>query len=99
MNEATQTAAAQAPAKTEQFLPIADALKLIKSLKGRKFFFGAVAHMPAKDDPEGRYFAYPVNIVMSREALVEKLADLYSGRFEREALVRIDDKGRCVFVG
>lgn len=99
MNESTQAAQVAPPAKTEKFLPIADALKLIKSLKGRKFFFCATANLPTKDNPEGRYFAYPVNIAMSRDALIEKLADLYSGRFERDALVRVDDHGRCVFVG
>jgi hypothetical protein len=86
---------------TTMLLPFDEAVKAIKSMKGKTFFLSLTGTLPTVAAPTERVFSMPVNVKVSRSTVLETLDRLYGPRFQREALVRIQqfDDSRCVFVG
>lgn len=82
----------------EHVLPFDAAVKLLKSMKKRQFFFSVSIDAITAVDATRRY-SLAACIPVSRATLLERLDNIYNSALKQNALVSISDHGRCVFIG
>jgi len=83
--------------RKEMKLTYAATLKLIRSLKGKTLFISVNVNAPDAMNSATHYFPLYGNLEVTKPQLRRFLENVYRGRWENDALVRVTDLGTCIF--
>lgn len=78
---------------------VAEAIKLVKASRNRTIRFHAQVNAPTASEPTTHYFNLHASFPVNAATAVTILTDMYRGRFETEALVRIHVTQHLLFIG
>ncbi len=85
--------------RTDYKLPYSEAMKKLKAMRGKRFFFHATVYFPCATDA-GKEAARTCCIIVSRNEMLNRLENIFhSEKVQTEVLISFSDHGRYVFIG